>query len=162
MQYLIDGHNVIGKMPDINLDDPEDEVKLIRRLRSWAAAGHKRRVTVYFDQGLPGGLEKGLSTGPVKVVFAPAGRTADSLLINQINRVKNPSEYTLVSSDLRIIGLAAKRRMHVLRSEKFVERMVQEREKRESSAAPGIAENPPLDHDEVEMWLQLFAGDSEE
>ncbi len=90
MHYLIDGHNLIGKMPEIHLDDPDDEVKLVLRLRSWAAGGAKRRVTVIFDHGLPGGVEKGLSSGPVKVIFAPAGRTADSLLIRRIKHSQKP------------------------------------------------------------------------
>ncbi len=126
MHYLIDGHNLIGKMPDIDLDDPDDEVKLILQLRSWSARARKRKVTVIFDRGLPGGEEKGLSSGQVKVIFAPAGRSADSLLISRIRSVKNAAEYTLVSSDQKIIRMAEARRMLFWRSETFAIRMNQE------------------------------------
>ena len=52
MHYLIDGHNLIGALPDISLEDPDDEVKLILVLRSWAVARRRREVTVIFDGGL--------------------------------------------------------------------------------------------------------------
>ena len=156
MQYLIDGHNLIGQMTDINLDDPDDEVKLILRLRSWSARGRKRKVTVIFDRGLPGGEDKGLSSGQVKVIFSPSGRSADSLLISRIHNIKNPAEYTLVSSDQRIIRTAEARRMQVLRSETFAVRMSQEREQSEGGAAAESVDDPQMSVDDVEMWLTMF------
>jgi predicted RNA-binding protein with PIN domain len=164
MHYLIDGHNLIGKMPDIELDDPDDEVKLVLRLRSWSARSRKRNVTVIFDRGLPGGEEKGLSSGKVKVIFAPAGRSADSLLIGRIRNVKNPPEYTLVSSDQKIINLAEARRMIVRRSEAFAARMNQEMEQNMGSSTAGVVDDPQISVDEVDMWLEMFTegqGDSE-
>lgn len=159
MHYLIDGHNLIGKMSDINLDDPDDEVKLILRLRSWAARGRKRKVTVIFDRGLPGGEDRGLSSGQVKVVFSSAGRTADTLLINRINKAKNPAEFTLVSSDQTITQLAERRRMIVLRSEQFAGRMDQERKNSKASRDVNTVADPQLNKDEIEMWLKMFAED---
>jgi predicted RNA-binding protein with PIN domain len=161
MHYLIDGHNLIGKMTDISLDDPDDEVRLIMRLRSWAAAGRKRKLTIYFDHGLPGGMDKGLSSGQVEVIFAPSRGTADSLIMNRIKRVKNPAEYTLVTSDQTIIRVAEKRRLLIMRSEKFVKRMNREREQRENDMVAEADADPPIHQDELEMWLEIFAGGSE-
>ena len=48
MYYLIDGHNLIAHYPDIELEDPNDEVKLVLVLRSWAAAGRKREAMDVF------------------------------------------------------------------------------------------------------------------
>jgi len=154
MHYLIDGHNLIGKMPDIDLNDPDDEVKLVLRLRSWTARSRKRKVTVYFDRGLPGGEEKWLSSGPVKVIFAHAGRSADSLLINRIQSIKNPAEFMLVTSDIHIIRMAEARRMQVWRSEAFVVRMDQAQVTKSSTAELG--DDPQISTDEVEMWLDMF------
>ena len=42
MHYLIDGHNLIAHLADIDLEDPNDEVKLVLMMRGWAAAGRKR------------------------------------------------------------------------------------------------------------------------
>ncbi len=156
MHYLIDGHNLIGKMPDIDLDDPDDEVKLILQLRSWSARARKRKVTVIFDRGLPGGEEKGLSSGQVKVIFAPAGRSADSLLISRIRSVKNAAEYTLVSSDQKIIRMAEARRMLFWRSETFAIRMNQEWEEGMGGSTAETVDDPQMSVGEVEMWLEMF------
>lgn len=162
MEYLIDGHNLVGKMPDINLDDPGDEVELVLRLRSWSARGRKRKVTVIFDRGLPGGEDKGLSSGMVKVIFAPVGRTADSLLINRIQKVKNPAEYALVSSDLRVIKAAEARRMQVWRSEDFVTRLEREGGQRAKTRTADMADDPQMSAGEVDMWMEIFDSDPEE
>ena len=162
MHYLIDGHNLVGKMPDINLDDPDDEVELVLRLRSWSARGRKRQVTVIFDRGLPGGVEKGLSSGMVKVIFAPSGRSADSLLINRIRKVKNAAEYTLVSSDLRVMRAAQERRMPVWRSEIFVARLEQEGEQRAKTTTADMADDPQISAGEVEMWMEMFTSNLDE
>jgi hypothetical protein len=155
MQYLIDGHNLIGKMPDISLSDPDDEVQLILRLRSWAAASRKRRVTVYFDGGIPGGKNVHLSTSNVKVIFAAAGRTADGLIIKRINKVKNPAEYTVVSSDLQILNAAAARKLPQIRSEKFALKLGRQWEER--LPGPTITDTEPaLSEMEINEWLEMF------
>lgn len=165
MQYLIDGHNLIGKMPDIDLHDPNDEVKLVLRLRSWAAAGRKRRVTVIFDGGLPGGKEKRLSSGGVKVIFAPPGKTADALLIGRIRRIKNPKEFRVITSDQHIIAAAAARGVPHWRSETFVARMAQERRANEPDVdgddSPGTAVDPTISPSEVAEFLELFGPEPE-
>ncbi len=156
MHYLIDGHNLIAKLPDIDLSDPDDEVQLILKLRQWAAVSLKRTVTVYFDGGLPGGHNVNLSNSQVKVVFVSQGKTADSLLITRINRVPNPPEYTLVTSDQEIIAAANKRNMKHIRSEKFALRLVSDRAER-TLPGPTITDPDPILSDaEVEQWLDLF------
>lgn len=159
MHYLIDGHNLIGKLPDISLSDPDDEVQLVLRLRGWTAVSPKRRVTVYFDGGIPGGRNVKLSTTQVQVVFATAGKTADALLIRHINKVKNPPEFTLVTSDQAIIKTAVARKMKYLRSETFAPSLAETGAARLTPAEP---EDPALSEDEVQEWLELFGPVDEE
>jgi predicted RNA-binding protein with PIN domain len=160
MHYLIDGHNLIGRSPDIELEDPDDEVKLVLKLRSWAARGRKRRVTVVFDRGLPGGKDKGLSTGTVQVIFAAGGQTADTILIKRIRAVRNAQEYTLVSGDRRIIQEATARRMPVWTAVQFIERMDRDKDQEGGAkkAAQDLAQmaDPRLSEAELAMWLDLF------
>ena len=47
MNYLIDGHNLIGQLPDISLDDPNDEALLVQKLSGFCAANTKHR---YLEQ----------------------------------------------------------------------------------------------------------------
>jgi hypothetical protein len=167
MHYLIDGHNLIGRMPDIGLDDPDDEVKLVLRLRSWSARSRGRRVTVIFDRGLPGGKDNGLSTSKVQVVFASSGQPADSLLIKRIKSVKNPREMTVVTSDNHILRIARERRLPVLKAEDFASKLsplagtAGDLEPKKNLAANGLETDPQLSDIEVDMWLDLFDSQDE-
>ncbi|MCP5099698.1 MAG: NYN domain-containing protein [Chloroflexi bacterium] len=156
MHYYIDGHNLIGKIPDISLSDPDDEIQLVLRLRQWAAARRKRKITVIFDGGMPGGKSVNLSTSSVRVVFASEGRTADALLIVRIRKAKNPREYQLVTSDQQIIAVANKKKMPVIRSEKFAMRLSKEPEERLAASRPLLEDDPVVSKKEVAEWMDLF------
>ncbi len=159
MHYLIDGHNLIAKLPDLSLGEEHDEFELALRLKSWASANRKRRVTVVFDRGLPGGTARMLSNRDVTVIFAPQGQTADSLLIARIKQVKHPPEYTLVSSDRQIIAAAKKRKTRHILSEEFVGRLGYD-ERLIIKSEPEAAEEKPdadgLSEAEVAEWLEMF------
>ena len=157
MHYLIDGHNLIAKLPDINLSDPDDEIQLVLKLRQWTAVSLKRVVTVYFDGGIPGGHNVNLSNSQVKVIFVSQGKTADSLIIARINSVKNPPEYILVTSDQEIIAAANKRKMKHIRSEKFAMRLGPDKKEEPVLPGPTITDdNPVISDAEVAQWLDLF------
>jgi len=164
MHYIIDGHNLIGKMPDISLKDPNDEVRLVLRLKSWAAESKQRQVTLFFDGGVPGGTVNRLSSRNLKVIFAPSGQTADSLIIRHLKKLKNPGGYTLVTSDREIIRAAQALRIRFLQSEQFIERMgfvfaepSPEKEPKPATAVtPEKAPDPQIDEAEIQEWLDLF------
>jgi uncharacterized protein len=163
MIYLIDGHNLIGKMPDISLADPDDEEQLALRLRQWAAENKSRQVIVIFDRGVLSGLARRLSNQQVKAFFAPMRTTADALLIKRINEVRNPQQYRLISSDRKIIDVAKVRGMRFWRSERFVEMLQPPAPAAEAAlppepkaAPPSQKEDPTLSREDVAEWLELF------
>ena len=151
MPLLIDGHNLIGKLPDIHLDDPDDEAKLVIRLRSYCARTSKR-VTVVFDHGLPGGHSRELSGGGVEVVFAPTGRTADGILCERIRRARDPRGLMVVTSDRQIIAVAQSRGARVIRSEEFAAQLSAPRTVETSEAERDVN----LSAEEVNEWLKMF------
>jgi uncharacterized protein len=152
MHYLIDGHNLISKLPDINLDDPNDEAKLALRLKSWVAARQKRRVTLFFDGGVVGGKSQELSGGGVTVIFAPANRTADALIIHRLQKVRHPAETTVVSSDQEILAAAARRRVPTITAEAFALQLNRPQPEQEPADAAG----PVLSEADVAEWLAIF------
>jgi predicted RNA-binding protein with PIN domain len=154
MQYLIDGHNLIARMQTMSLADPDDEAKLVLRLRSWTAASRKRQVTVIFDAGLPAGMDKRLSTSQVTVVFAPDDSTADAVIIKRINKIRNPAEYLIVSSDRAVLAAAAARRVPSLVSEAFAVQL--EEEPAQPVATPEPEKPNSSAAGEIEEWLTLF------
>ena len=50
MPHLIDGHNVIAALPDIDLEDEHDEAKLVLKLRAWTGRRHRKAIVI-FDGG---------------------------------------------------------------------------------------------------------------
>jgi|GEM_PF-449271 len=161
MHYLIDGHNLIAQMDEIDLSDPDDEAQLILRLRQWIAAGRKRRVTVYFDGGLPGGEARNLSGTRLRVFFASGGGNADTMMIKKIRRVQNPPEYTLVTNDREIIDVARGRKMPHMPADEFAQGMAMEAAERAEPDPAPQAEEPALSEAEVAEWLEMFGPEPE-
>lgn len=153
MPYLIDGHNLIQALPNISLDDPHDEAKLVAVLRGFMI-GHGKKCTVIFDRGLPGGTSK-LSCSRVKVVFASTGQEADSRIINQIRNLPNPSSWTLVSSDRHIRAVAKQQKMKLFHSREFAQLL--ELQKRDSEKKERC--NSSISDSELQDWLQIFGDD---
>jgi uncharacterized protein len=155
MIYLIDGHNVIGQMPDISLDDPNDEAILVQKLVGFSART-KRRCVVVFDHGLPGGTSR-MSTRDVQVVFASQRSNADRVMIERIGKIPDPVQWIVVSSDNDVLGAARGRKMQTLRSDAFAILL-------ESPPAPiidaGEEANVELSPAEVDEWLQFFGDDN--
>ncbi|MDJ0752953.1 MAG: NYN domain-containing protein [Ardenticatenaceae bacterium] len=162
MIYLIDGHNLIGKMPDIDLADPDDEEKLIGKLRDWARQSQKRTVHVYFDPGSLGGFGNLMGGSGIKVEFARMGQIADDLLIKKLRQIRNPQEYTLVTSDRAILDAARKKRVGYILSEEFAALLGEdlsgkaEVEETDQPADPGEGEEVDLSADELQQWLAVF------
>jgi predicted RNA-binding protein with PIN domain len=152
MPLLIDGHNLIARLPDLHLDDPDDEVKLVERLRRYQARTGKR-LTVVFDRGLPGGFEPDLSTGHVHVVFAAIGRSADALIIERVRRSRDAHGLTIVTSDQRIVTTVEPLGARVMPSEMFAAKLA---DALGTSPAPDEIDDVLLSQSEVNEWLAVF------
>ena len=155
MPYLIDGHNLIGQFPGLSLDDPQDEAKLVERLRGFMGRTGKR-CTVIFDGGLPGGMSRSLSTPSVQVVFAHGGTTADAIILERIQNLRDPGSVVVVSADQEIVSAALRRRIYVLSPAVFARQI----------NSPAVADeedpNPHLTPSEVKEWLDLFGVEPDE
>jgi hypothetical protein len=152
MPYLIDGHNLIGQLPDISLEDPNDEAKLVQKLVGFAARSRSQCVVV-FDQGLPGG-QSSMSTHSVRVIFASSQHsTADKVMIERINNTQDVAEWTVVSSDQAVVDTARRRGMKILRAPEFTRLLNRPRGKQDES----VEVYPSAE--EVEEWLKLFGGE---
>lgn len=122
MAYLIDGHNLIGQLHDISLADPNDEAKLVQKLRGFAARTGSKKVIVIFDKGMPAGAS-GLSNGTVEVIFASHITNADNVMIERINYARDPQHWVVVSSDNQVLDAAKNRKMKIIRSSDFAKQL---------------------------------------
>lgn len=151
MPYLIDGHNLIGQLPDIGLDDPNDEALLVQRLIGFCARTNKTCVVV-FDYGLPGGRSR-MSTRAVQVVFASQRSSADRVMLERIGKIKDPRSWTIVSSDHEVLDTAKLRKMQTMTGPVFADLL-------DAPPKPvidaGEQADIALSADEVDEWLDFF------
>ena len=165
---LVDGHNLIGQLQDLSLDDPYDEAKLAMAVRSYCMRS-RSKATLIFDNGMPGGVSKQLSNSNVKVIFAPSGVQADTLLMRRAREMINPQDPLLmVTSDRRILRLAYAYGIETLSSPEFaimigfrpVEIDIQPGKPPPEQARASFVydkdPNPTISPQEIAYWLPIF------
>lgn len=152
MPYLIDGHNLIARMPDLSLDDPHDEVKLVQRLKGYMMR-RRKKCTVVFDNGLPGGADPYLSNSQVEVVWARSNSEADRVIVERIRTTRASAQWQVVTSDQKVAHQAQQRGMRVIASAEFAAELLSI----SALAAPDDEDpNPVVSPREVEEMLRLF------
>ena len=154
VSILIDGHNLIGQLKDLSLTDPDDEAKLVQRLRVYRNVAN-RPITVIFDSGATYCPPHNLSGGGVEAIFASVNSSADRHIISRIKHSANPCSLLVVSSDHEIQAVARSRGAGVLTSQEFARKMTHthapkhERRKR-------VSREQALSAREVDEWLVIF------
>ena len=149
MPILIDGHNLIGQIPTLSLQDPHDEEKLVTLLRSYQARTGKA-ITVVFDPGGGFHLAQTHRVGGVEVVFASQGNTADTVIARRIRTSRNPRDWLVVTSDRQLVETVGRHGARVQSAADFAAQL-----DRPIEEPPEWREKPPSP-DEVEAWLSFF------
>lgn len=149
MPILIDGHNLIGRLPAISLHDPDDEEQLVRLLKSYRARTGKS-LTVVFDPGQTSGLSERRRQGGIEIVFAPHGSTADAVIARRVRRSRDPRGLRVVTSDQQLANTVAQQGARVQSAEAFATELGAPQD------APPEWKDVPPSPDEVEAWLSLF------
>ncbi len=152
MPYLIDGHNLIPKIPGLSLSAEDDEMRLVQMLQRFAAR-RNTRVEVYFDRAAPGDAGR-RAFGAVQAVFIPRDRTADQAIAGRLRALgKTAANWTVVSSDREVQQAARWARARVVPSEAFARELT-------AAKASSVDEKPEsLSEDEVDEWLRLFGAE---
>lgn len=156
MPYLIDGHNLIGKLPGLHLSDMEDEQKLVELLEEFCQRSGQKKAEVFFDNAAPG--QSGARVGTrVTARFVRAGLTADAAIASHLRRLGNAAaNWTVVSSDQAVQAAARRARARVEPSEEFARLLL-------TIPAASKPEDPQLSANEVDDWLKTFgAADGED
>ena len=85
MPYIIDGHNLIPKIPGLSLQDLDDEIQLVKMLQEFCRINRKQ-VEVFFDNAPPG-QPVARNYGSVVARFVREGGTADRAIHNKLKRL---------------------------------------------------------------------------
>lgn len=159
MSYLIDGHNLIGQLPDISLDDPNDEAQLVEKLKGFVARTGKKCVVV-FDHGIPGGTST-LGNRVVTVIFASAHRSdADRVMIERIERIRDTRRWIVVSSDQAVLSTARSRRIKTMTAHEFVS-LLQRPSPLPAQPDVDTAPDVHVTGEALDEWMRLFGIEDE-
>jgi predicted RNA-binding protein with PIN domain len=117
-KYIIDGNNVLGKIPELRSADKNDRQRSRERLAFMIDryfTNKKTKVSLHLD-GHPGDP---IRTNKSKIIYSYS-KSADYEIKKEINDSKNPRVIAVVSSDLNLIDFAKKNACKVIKSEEFV------------------------------------------
>jgi uncharacterized protein len=154
MPYLVDGHNLIPKLPGLSLSAIDDELDLIDWLGVFCQQKRKD-VEVYFDQAPPGASSL-RRTGRVKAHFVRQGTTADAAIMSRLRQLRGgAANYTVVSSDHQVQAAARAARAKVLTSEAFASLLINLPE-RKATGLPGEGSERSVSKEEIEYWEARF------
>lgn len=153
MPYLIDGHNLIPKIPGLSLKDIDDEMELLKVVQEFCRK-QRKRAEVFFDNAPPGNART-RSLGLVTARFVRQGKTADTAIRERLEQLgREARNWSVVSSDLAVQASARAAQAGIISSENFARAMLQtlEQELGDQGANPNVA----LSEDELDDWLDLF------
>lgn len=161
MNYIIDGHNLIAKIPGLDLSMPDDEERLIGLLNRYGEhqrgkprLGRAGRLEVYFD-GSPAGQAGVKIYGRVRAHFVALGVTADEAIREQLRKLgKSAKGWTVVTSDRAVQAAAREAHSEVMKAEKFAQVLLEAHQSSHPGTEP--TRDYPLSPAEVDEWLAIF------
>jgi len=155
MPYIIDGHNLIPKVPGLSLEDLDDEQQLVNLLQDFCRVKQKK-VEVFFDNA-PAGSSGARTFGCVVARFIRQGRTADQAILEKLRRLEGEARnWTVVSSDREVRKSARSVRAKSMRVEEFAKELIRLSADRSQQMQEHDAD---LSKQEVDEWLELFGAD---
>ena len=158
MPYIIDGHNLIPKIPGMSLQDIDDEIQLVNLLQEFCRI-RRKQVEVYFDNAPPGS-PGARNYGRVVARFVRQGRTADQAIQMKLKRLGGEARnWTVVSSDGEVQANARAVRAKILTAEVFAQQVF---EALGDTADSYLEPESDLSPEEVEDWMQIFGIDEDE
>lgn len=151
MPYLIDGHNLIARVPGIDLGDPDDEIQLISILVGFSARS-RHKITVYFDRGSFGSRDPN-PKGGVSVHFVTEPVTADDAIRRHLDRLgREAKNWTVVSSDREVRIAAQHSGATPMSSDQFAGLLKTPSPDNKPDEKP----DTPLSKEEVRSWEEIF------
>jgi len=116
------------------------------------------QVLLICDGSLPPS-QRASSRGGISTVYAGAGREADDLIEELIDRSTSPTHLLVVSSDRRIIKAARRRRCHTMAADAFLRSLKHDQERAHQKASPRNDRSKPLgrvSRKAAEEWKSRF------
>ncbi len=147
MPYIIDGHNLIPKIPGLRLDQLDDEQSLFALLDDYFKQIRKKAV-VYFDRASHTN-HVNFHSAYLHAHFIHSPSSADDAILLQLKELGGDAHnYTIVTSDHWIIDNAHAVGASVISSDDFAHKLLTYHSKPQNKP-----KNPEND---VDFWLDIF------
>jgi len=164
MPILVDGHNLIPKIPGLHLSDPDDELRLLEMLQTYSRTQRKGPIECFFDKA-PAGLPRSQMVGAIKVLFARPGKTADAEIEARLAQLgRQARNWIVVSADQRVRQAARAVGAQDMGSDVFARELLAAL--KQTNEPVKRSEEKPEDRklslDEVEQWMEMFRKGREE
>lgn len=157
MNYIIDGHNLISKIPGLDLSMLDDEQRLIELLNRYGQLS-RHKIEVYFD-GAPIGQAGARNFGRVRAHFVPQRQTADDAIRKRLAKLgRSARNWVVVSSDRSVQAAASEAHAGVMSAEEFTGLLQASlhAKTRNADTTPDKPIIEALSEDEVNEWLTIF------
>jgi len=155
MPYIIDGHNLIPKIPGLNLGDIDVEINLIKKLGDFCRQ-RGRTVEVFFDNA-PAGRGGTQKHGRVTARYVRRGSSADAAIRTRLGKAgRSARNMIVVTSDREVAAASREAGASVISSQDFVGKHLLG--KPELGDEMEKDADLSLDPDAVDEWLELFEG----
>jgi predicted RNA-binding protein with PIN domain len=155
MPYLIDGNNLIGHLPFLEIKTPDSRFELIGRLLVFQKIKNTRVIVVFDGPPDPDITEEDFKGLPFHVFYPDKGQDADEVIKKIISKETDLRRFFVVSSDREIKHFAKSKGAKSLSCEEFRKHLkkAQKKYKRVKELEKNVDLPTPL---EVKFWSNIF------
>ncbi len=160
MPYLIDGSNLIGHIPTLELSDPKSKHRLVAQLLIFQTTKKTKIILAFDGPPDPDLYGEKFRSREFTIIWPDLGESADTIITRWIEKQTDFRHLYVVSSDREIKTFARTYKAKVLDCEEFFKLLKTTLKEYKESRAIN-KEDIILSPLEVDHWLAIF-GDSDE
>ena len=154
-KIIIDAWNVIWKIPEISELIPDELAQARTKFNLLIKNYFQNKKSVYkiIYDGQPGIISSKYEFKGQDIQFSKNPESADQKILSFLKIQKNPSQWTIISSDRELSGRAKNSGVKVISSEEFIIKLKKSRIEFKGNSKK---DNPNLSKNEINDWLELF------
>jgi predicted RNA-binding protein with PIN domain len=149
MPFIVDGNNLLGLRPEVLAKEPGIRGRLVKQLAAFAREKRTSVVVVFDGEPEEDGLRSDMTLGRLRVLFSGRKSDADRRILQLLDEARDPSAYSIVTSDRLLGDRARQRRARCVTAIKF-------RRSLEELAPAGGSDDAPLSADQIADWQSWF------
>ena len=160
MPYLIDGSNLIGHSPHLELSDPRSKRRLVEQLAIFQVAKKTKIILVFDGAPDPDLVGENFRRREFSILWPEMDESADAVIEGCLEKQTDLRHFYVVSSDRGIKSFATKIGAKILDCEEFIKQVKTALKQYKESSAMN-KEDITLSPLEVDHWLEIFGASDE-